>query len=236
MICRATPRSLASGRDSFGVAGAVDAEAEAPDAPGYPPAVADQVVEGPVALAVHVHLAAVDQIVEGRQRDREATGHICHRHQHRIVAVVGIVAGEGGHILAGIGQGRHLVGGRAVAVADVVDAASQGIDGAHGLALGRRQELDPIGKVPSLGGGDLLATEVGLVEIHAASASGQLRSPPGPRAPEGGGQVEGHPPRRRPGRSPEGVETAIGHGIEGGLPPGPETGHGPPGPAVEGAG
>ena len=71
MICRATPRSSARGRAPLGIRGAVDAEAQPPDAARDPPAVADQLVEGPVPLAVHVHLAAVDQVVEGGERNRK---------------------------------------------------------------------------------------------------------------------------------------------------------------------
>ena len=153
----------------LGVRGAVHGQAEPPDAARHPPAVADQIVEGAVAAAVDVHLAAVDEVVEGGEGDREATGDVGQGDQHGVVAVVGVVAGQSGHVLAGLGQGGQLVGHRAVTVADVVDPAGQGVQGAHGLALGRGQELDPVGKVPGLGGGDLLATEVGLGDVHAAS-------------------------------------------------------------------
>ena len=85
-----------------------------------------------------VHLAAVDQLVEGAKRDREAPGDVGQGDQHRVVAAVGVVRRPGGHVLAGLGQGRQLVGTGLVAVADVVDAAGQGVEGAHGLALGSR--------------------------------------------------------------------------------------------------
>ena len=94
--------------------------------------------------------------------------------------------------------------------------------------FGRGQELDPVGKVPSLGGGDLLAPAVGLVEVHAASPAGRP-------APQGGGQVGCDPAGRRLRRSPERVEALIGDGVEGGLAAGPEAGDGPPGPARQGA-
>ena len=94
------------------------------------------------------------------------------------------------------------------------------------LAAG--QELDPVGKVPSLGGGDLLATAVGLVEVHAAS-------PRVAATPQGGGQLARRPDRGRPRRSAQRVEPAVGDGVEGGLAAGPEAGDRPPGPAAQGA-
>ena len=66
--------------------GTVDPDARDADRPGDMGAVARELVEGAVALAVEIHQPAVDQVVQRLRGDREALPCIGQRDPHRLVA------------------------------------------------------------------------------------------------------------------------------------------------------
>ena len=70
-IWSATPRSSAR-RSALPVGRVEDAEREPADRAGDAPAVDDELGEGRVLGAAHVHLGAVDEVAESLERDRVA--------------------------------------------------------------------------------------------------------------------------------------------------------------------
>ena len=75
--------------------GAEDAEGEPPHRAGHQAAVAHGVVHGCVGLAPHVHLAALDDLVQGSHRNRVAGGGVSDRDQHRIGGIGDLAGLEG---------------------------------------------------------------------------------------------------------------------------------------------
>ena len=158
------------------LSGAVDAERQPPDAARHAAAVPEQVVERLVGGLVDVGEAAVDQLLERRERGREPLAGVGERDEHRVrVVKLGQVL-RGGRVL-GLGDERvHLAAGRLklrgllrhgqVAVTDVVDPPGECVHGGEGAALVLRQQPDAVGEVPGLLPGDLLALGVGVVGVH----------------------------------------------------------------------
>src|SRR5581483_2392492 len=92
-----------------------------------------------------------------------------------------VSVGERGEALAlGRQRGELRVGGE-VAVADVVDAPRERVDGAHRLALGAREQADAVVEVRRLAAGDLLAAAVGVVDLDGRHGGAHLSALPNSR-------------------------------------------------------
>src|SRR5690606_5578638 len=135
---------------------------ETTDGAGHTAAVDLQVVPGLVGLAAHIHLHAVDQLVEPAEGDREVPGGVRQGDGHRVGVVLldgpGTDPPEQG---TGLREPGELDVVRQHAVADVVDAPGEGVQRRHRAPLGRGQQPDAVGEVAGLLPGDGLAVTVG---------------------------------------------------------------------------
>ncbi len=133
--------------------------------------------EGRIAGAAYVGLAAVDQLAEGGQGDREPGRGVPQRHQHGIGGCSGAGPGavrrpalpqtalQRGDVGAGSVESRDLLLGRQGAVPDVVDPAREGVYGGQRPPLVAGQQGDAVGEVLGLLAGDPLALAVGSTDL-----------------------------------------------------------------------
>jgi len=122
-------------------------------------------------------LAAVDQLAEGAQRDREPGRGVPQRHQHGIGGCSGGGPGgvgrpalpqtalQRGDVGAGSVESRDLLLGRQGAVPDVVDPAREGVYRGQRPPLVAGQQRDAVGEVLGLLAGDPLALAVGSTDV-----------------------------------------------------------------------
>ena len=141
------------------------AEAEPADRTGHAAAVADQVVERLIPVPPDVHLHAVDKFLEGEQGEGEQGGCVAQRQQNGI-GRLRVARSRFAHRLSGRGEPVELDLLGHVAVADVVDAAGEGVHGVHPRPLVPGQQPDSVVEVARLGTGDDLASGVGLTQCR----------------------------------------------------------------------
>jgi hypothetical protein len=135
-------------------------EGEPADRPGHAPAVVLQLGEGGVADAADVGRAAVDELAERLDRNRESPGGVGQSEQHQVV-VWCCASRQRPDPAPDVVEGGKLDRRRQRAVADVVDAARERVDRRQGPPLVRRQQRDPVGEVLGLLPGDALAVLIG---------------------------------------------------------------------------
>ena len=152
---------MAVGR--LAIADAEDRQAHAADRACYPPAVEHELLEALVADPVDVHAHALDQLSQRARGQREAT----------------IGVGQGGHDLVRAGAGylersqrcglgvepAQLLLVREGAVADVVDAAREGVDRAHRATPLAGEQADAVEEVRRLLARDRFAVRIGAGDV-----------------------------------------------------------------------
>src|SRR6266516_2197782 len=144
---------------------AVDGDAGDADGAGDVLAVAMQLLEVVVAVALRVHQAAVDEIVQGSGRNRKLGARVRKRDEDRIAGRA--VVERRVELL----EPGPFLGVRQLAVSDVVNAAREGVDRRDRAPLGPRQHHDPVGEVARLAAGNPFDVRVRLLDLHLIAAS-----------------------------------------------------------------
>ncbi len=141
---------------------AEDAEGQTADGAGHAGAVGAQLVPGLVGVAADVHQHAVDQLVEGAEREGVAVGRVGEGDGDRVGVVLGNrTVADACQQGAGRGQPFLLGAGVQPAVPDVVHAPGEGVHGGEGPALRRGHEPGAVAEVPRVLFGDAEAVLVG---------------------------------------------------------------------------